>query len=93
MTIGLFEPDTKLPYPVLVEPGHELMNKKENKMSVLIPMSNQIFSQEKAVEIAAKLNADKEDDWTYIVENNPEKNAKTAIIRIYDCDNEYVGLL
>lgn len=62
-------------------------------MPVLIPMPNQIFSQEKAVKIAAKLNADKEDDWIYIVENNPEKDAKTAIIRIYDCDNEYVGLL
>lgn len=62
-------------------------------MSVLIPMPNQIFSQEEAVKIAAKLNADKEDDWTYIVENNPEKDKSTAIIRIYDENGDYIETL
>lgn len=62
-------------------------------MAVLIPTPNQIFSQEKAVEIAAKLNADKEDDWTYIVENNPEKDKPTAIIRIYDENSNYIETL
>lgn len=59
---------------------------------VLIHHTHKIWNLDDATETAAMLNAD--DDWTYIVEPNPQEVEPThAIIRIYDEHGDYVGLL
>lgn len=52
-----------------------------------------IFAQEKAIEAAKVLNSDPDEDWVYVVENNPDPEKEAAIIRIFDEDNEFVGLV
>jgi hypothetical protein len=55
---------------------------------------HQIFSQDKAQQIARQLNDDQDDDWLYVVEENPNPNGpKTAIIHIYDKNGDFVALL
>lgn len=51
------------------------------------------FSPERAAEIAAALNLgdEGEDDWKYVVKQNP--GAKYAYIEIYDETGEFVGRL
>ncbi len=57
-------------------------------------MTHCIFSQANAVVVAAQLNADPDDDWTYTVENNPNPDGpKTAIIKIYDENDEFVAMM
>ncbi len=59
----------------------------------LLDTTHQIFSQAKARQVAAQLNGDVDDDWTYIVEDNPNPDGlETAIIKIYDEDSEFVTL-
>lgn len=54
---------------------------------------HQIFTQEKAIEVAKQLT-EGDPDWTYIIVNNPNPDGpKTAIIKIYDKDDEFVALL
>ena len=62
-------------------------------MMKLLDTTHQIFTPEQAREVAAQLNGDVDDDWTYIVEDNPNPDGlETAIIKIYDEDNEFVTL-
>lgn len=46
--------------------------------------------QAKAEELAEGLNLD--DDWTYVVRNDPKGSGK-SVIDIYDEDGEFVGTL
>ena len=42
----------------------------------------------------AEMNADEDDDWTYTIIPNPDKDgAPTAIIAIHDEDDEFVSYL
>jgi len=60
---------------------------------MIINTPHQIFDQQQAAELAARLNSDDEDSWTYIAENNPNPDGpKTAIIKIYEND-ELIGRL
>jgi len=61
-------------------------------MSTITEIPGRIFSTEKANILADKLNATDEDGFTYNVEVNP-MNAETAIIRVYDFDDNYIGIL
>ena len=51
-----------------------------------------LYSPEKADEIAASMNADKYDDWTYTVVHCP-KGTGLSFINITDEENEFVGKL
>ena len=58
---------------------------------ITLNTTHTIFSQDEAEQVAAELNEDN-DGWTYKVENNPNPDGpKTAIIKIYDEDGEFVG--
>ena len=58
---------------------------------ITLNTTHTIFSQADAERAAAELNEDT-DGWTYKVENNPDPTGpKTAIIKIYDEDGEFVG--
>lgn len=60
----------------------------------IINYTHTIYTQEKAADLIVVMNANEDDDWTYIAENNPNVDGpKTAIIKIYDENGEYVGLL
>ena len=53
---------------------------------------NTIFSEEKAEEAARLLNADDEDDWTYVPRHDPKGSCR-SLVEIYDQDGELVGRL
>ena len=62
------------------------------KLKVIINNTHTIFSQEEAIIVAGQLNIN-DDDWTYVVNNNPDPDGpKTAIIEIYDEDRIFVSL-
>lgn len=59
---------------------------------MLIYTPSTVYTQARAIELAAQLNAHPDDDWVYIVENNPDPDGpKTAIILIYDENDEFVA--
>ena len=61
---------------------------------VTITHTYHVYPAAEAVDIAAAMNDNPDDDWTYVVENNPDPaGAKTALIRIYDEDGEFVANL
>jgi hypothetical protein len=49
-----------------------------------------LFQPAKADELAAKMNADKDDDWTYEVVHCP-KGTGLSFIKIFDEENEFIG--
>ncbi len=60
---------------------------------ITLDTTHTIFSQDDAEKTIAELGEDN-DGWTYKIENNPNPTGpKTAIIKIYDEDGEFVALL
>ncbi len=60
----------------------------------LLNRPHQAFTEEKAKEIAAILNADEDDDLTYIVKvAEVITGPYPAVIEVYDEDGEFVALV
>jgi hypothetical protein len=64
-------------------------------MMALLNNTYKIFNNiEKAKSLAEELNKSDEEGWTYIVSTNPDPNGpKTAIIKIFDADGEFISKL
>ena len=59
-------------------------------MQALISHTEKMFKPEEADRIAAELNADPDDDWTYEAVHSPTGTGY-SFINIYDEDGEFVG--
>lgn len=58
-----------------------------------INTTHQIFSITEVYEIAKDMQAN-DDDWTYKVVPNPNPNGpNTAVIEVYDGDDQFIALL
>ncbi len=60
----------------------------------LLNRTHEVFTKAKARENAAILNADEDDDFTYVVVVNPNPNGlDTAIIEVYDDEDILIALV
>ena len=60
---------------------------------MIIKPTTNLLTPENAKALAAKLNADPEDDWTYEVVNGDGKSGPFARVLIRDEDGEELGYL
>lgn len=62
------------------------------RQTILFQEKSYFNSKEEAEALAAKLNANEADDWTYKAKHCP-KGTGYSFIQIYDESGEYVGKL